>query len=192
MNYFLAHKSIFSLSILCLLCAFLYSMFNRPDASADDKLFITNSSGHGLPESLKQLEFEKSDSWNAYPIEGDLFTSNPTAIQSSSLPDEEPNTALYELAVSRKPCDIQLDGWANVKGKMVFVFSSTALNASCLGSVGDSFEDMAFTILSYDFTTIENQASGYSVPLVTILDKELNERVVLTPASFRDLLNEKN
>lgn len=192
MNYLLCHRWIFLFGGICLLASLIYSMFNGLDALSDDMFLFPENSCRRVPESLNVFNLEKLERWNEYPTDGDLFTSRILPVQLYSVLDEEFNNISDDLIGQGVPCCIQLDGWANIKGKMVFVFSSTVSNASCLGSIGDSFEDPAFTILSFDFEDFENHPNGYSIPLVTILDNEFNQRVVLTPVSCTELLNEIN
>lgn len=192
MNYLLCHGWIFLFGGLCLLASLIYSMFNGFDELSDDMFLFAEDFGRRVPGSLQAFNLEKWERWNDYPTDGDLFTSRVLPVQLSSVSDEEHNSISDNHIGQRVLCSIQLDGWANVKGKMVFVFSSTVSRASCLGSIGDSFEDPAFTVLSFDLENFDNHSNGYSIPLVTILDKEFNQRVVLTPVSCTELLNEIN
>lgn len=192
MNYFLYHKWIFLFGGISLLASLTFSMLNRFDVLSYDTLQCAEIFGSRAPTSLQTFNLEKSERWSDYPIEGDLFTFKVLPAPPSFSSDKELNIIFDDLIKQRDLCTIQLDGWANIKGKMVFVFSSTELSTSCLGSVGDSFEDPSFTILSFDFKNFENHSNGYSIPLVTIFDKEFNQKVTLTPISYMEFLNEIN
>lgn len=183
MNYFFCHKWIFILGIICLLSAFAYALFNRLDDLSDDAFLIAEGNGSRALVSLKEFNLEKPERWNEHLAEGDLFSSKMSSVFRVCVADKGLDIVSDENVIEQVLSTMQLDGWTNIEGEMIFVFSSTELNMSCLGSVGDSFEEPAFTILSYDLKTVENHGGGYSIPLVTILDKKLNEQVVLAPAS---------
>lgn len=186
MNYILCHKWIFLLGIICLFSAFSYTILYNFDGLVDDPVLINGISGDSLSKLLV-FNLERLERWDDYAGEGDLFTSAEVLSSIDSIEDKGLN--LVPKNLSRSESDsIRLDGWANIKGKMIFVFSFGETNTSFLGSIGDTFENPSFTVLSFDFKDIESCVSGYLIPMVTILDNEINERVVLTPVSCSDLL----
>ncbi|OAI50100.1 hypothetical protein AYO37_00510 [Opitutia bacterium SCGC AG-212-L18] len=186
MHFILRHKYIISLGILCLLSSLFYTQFNNPTLSPENFLSFTESSKKNPPQSLKKLTLKKQDPWRLYPIEGDLFTTN-SSLNGTALSHKENSNNLSDSSnESLNPLNsssIQLDAWANIRGEMVFVLSDETLQTSFVGRVGDSFENPTFTILSYDFQYLESYSNKYPCPLVTILNKEMNEKIILTPTN---------
>lgn len=180
MTYIFSHKWKFALGPVCLLSSFFYFIFSEFNIVSEDTLMCTDGLSTRSVKSLQVFDLKRSEKWNECVGLIDLFTSGKAPVYSIS--NEEYINVLDEPLAQRDHV-IQLDGWANVNGKMIFVFSCMELNISCMGSIGDSFEDLAFTILSYEFVNYENQSDGYSVPVVMISNNEINERIILTPAS---------
>lgn len=186
MHAILRHRYIISVGIFCLLSSLFYTQFNNPALLSENFLFFTEASKKNPPQSLKKLTLKKQDPWRPYPIEGDLFTAN-SSLDRTALSRKESSKNLSDSSNENldplNPPSIQLDGWANIRGEMVFVLSDETLQTSFVGRVGDSFENPTFTILSYDFQYLESYSNKYPCPLVTILNKEMNKKIILTPTT---------
>lgn len=184
MNYIFCHKWKFALGMICLSGSFVNSFLNKH--SLHEALLALEVTDNREVRSLRVVNLEKLGRWDECPVVDDLFTLEGLPAFNSPFVNDAPSTVMMEPIMQERMQFIQLDGWASIEGKMVFVFSSSELNISCIGSVGDFFEDLAFSVESFDYKIIENQLDGHSVPLVTILNREFNERVVLTPVSYME------
>lgn len=162
------------------------------DAVDDNEILLFEEvSKDRLPEPLRSFNFEKNEQWEdpRKELRYDIFTASGSVLVFS---DKQADT-ISNVALIPNPLHfMKLAGWASINEKMVFVFSFINSNKIFMGSVGDSFENPSFTILSFNLKPIENRWNKHSVPFVTILNNDLNERLIVSPTSCTESFNEIN
>lgn len=193
MNYFLHYKFLFIFSFLCIVSSVLYILVNLL-ISYDDNLLFEEPYSNEFPRSLNMFKFQKIICWREIPnpMQYDIF--NPWVTSKPEIEEKKEHVCsnFSETLNSEKPFLINLDGWSGLEDKMVFVFSDVNSNKTFVGSIGDSFNNPDFTIMSVDFKTIQDDWHLYSIPIVTILDKERGRLITLAPDSGRHNLHAIN
>lgn len=193
MNYFIHYKFLFLFSFLCIVSSFLYLLINVVSYE-EDKLLTEEPHCNDFPRTISTFNLKKVTCWRELPSnnEYDIFT--PTTFLKEDAKEEKKQLCvnLPEVFTCDLPFPIRLKGWSGMNEKMVFVFSSLNSSKTFIGTVGDSFENPAFTIMSFDLKTIQDDLNLYSVPVVTILDKESERLITLAPAACNQNLNALN
>lgn len=192
-NYFIHYKFLFIFSFLCIIGASLYVLANLL-IRADDLLLSEEPYSNNFPRSLSLFNFQKVVCWRDLPehMERDIFTPIEVLKSDNNKNQLEICSKLPEACPGDLSCSVSLDGWSGIKENMVFVFSVLNSNKTFVGSVGDSFNNPDFTIMSFDLKTMEDDWHLYSIPVVTILDKERDRLITLAPASGNQNLHAIN
>lgn len=167
-----------------------YAILVNVSIAEDRLLLLVEPYSSGLPYSLNLFNFERTGRWRDLPtsMERDIFTSL-CIIQESNEEDLECVVNPPEAIIAEIPFPLCLNGWSGTNEKLIFVFSALNSSQTFIGTVGDSFENPAFSIVSFDFKTVQDDLDLHTVPVVTVLDKELNRLVTLGPASCDNRLN---
>lgn len=186
---FFHQKFLIIFSFLCIVSSVLYAILVHSFVSEDDSLLYEEPSFNGLPCSLSLFNFEKIACWHDIPdtLHYDVFTTSVLRNLNHNVSNEAQRLTLPDL-----PFPIRFNGWSGVDETMIFVFSALNSNKTFIGTVGDSFENPSFAIISFDLKTVQAGSNAYSVPIVTILDKELDRLITLVPASCNESLNAIN
>ncbi|PWU04214.1 MAG: hypothetical protein C5B43_04945 [Verrucomicrobia bacterium] len=185
MNYFIHYRSVFILSVLSIIGSVVYILLSVLFCE-EDMLLLEEPYSNAFPRTLTPFNLQKMVYWRDLPEELQYDIFGPVTQQKSNEPKEK--VMLCDKPLEEKRADVSfpvcLNGWSGINEKMVFVFSLLNSNKTFIGTVGDSFENPAFTILSFDLKTIQDEMNLYSVPIVTILDKERDRLITLAPASY--------
>lgn len=192
MNYIIHFKFFFLFSLFCIVSAVIYVLVNLLGC-VDDHLLYEEPYCDDFPRTLNMLNFQKIVCWKEPPssMKNDIFM--PVKILKSEKGKRE--VQICEKLVQPQadmPCPVCFDGWSGINENMVFVFSALNSNKTFIGSVGDSFDNPDFTIMSVDLKTIKDDWHLYSVPIVTILDKKGDRLITLAPVSSNQNLNAIN
>lgn len=191
MNYFVQNKLLCIPSFFCMAGVVFYVILVFASSGEDQLLLLAEPYSNGLPYSLNLFNFETTVRWHDLPKEmvRDVFTASPLFnVQVEDVEDECVINPSDQI-VPEIPFPIILNGWSGSNENLIFIFSALNSNETFIGTVGDSFENPSFTIISFDLRSVQTHGNLHTVPVVTILDKELNRLVNLVPALYENSLN---
>lgn len=186
MNYLIHYKLLFIFSFLCIVSSVLYLFINT---------LILEENGppteepysNDFPRRLSAFNLKKMGYWRDLPsdLECDIFTPITFLKEDEDKEKKQLCVSLPEVLPSDSPFPVSLKGWSGANEKMVFVFSALNSTKTFIGTVGDSFDNPSFTIMSFDLKTVQDDWNLYSIPVVTILDKERDRLITLAPAAYK-------
>lgn len=191
MNYLPSQTWTIIIGLSCLISSILFILIYIPKTLTKEILLKPIHLGRPITK-LCNLSTTEKIIWHNNDSKNDLFDYHHSKNLIKNLPNLESHEPPISLPLEKTIYPIQLKGWTLIKEKIVFIFSFIETGITLLGTIGDSFENPYFTILSFDYKQVENNSNKYSIPLVTILDNKNNERIVLIPDMYKEYFNENH